>query len=152
MPLVLGRRRASVGTCSCTFERSGGISADVLETRSFAFYRHNHDSPFVLRRSYRVQGGPAVVGSGVLSAWNNGAVVCQKPAHECVAPFVPTSATWPTVQGRGVGVRWAQPFVTGCRFPFRRLSREKLSPRPNGVSGRNCQGQTQLRRSTYTIQ
>lgn len=119
-------------------------------TRSLAFYRRNHDPPFALRRSFRT-GRSRNSRVARASAPSHGAVAGRKPTRMCVAPFIPTSATWPTVQGRGVGVRWAQQFVTGCRSTFRQPRGEKPSPRPNGVGGRKCRAQTQLRRSPCTI-
>ncbi|KAL3192753.1 hypothetical protein MRX96_058804 [Rhipicephalus microplus] len=52
LPRMAGRRRPIVGSSSCTLERSGGHSAGVSRTRSLAYYRRNHGSSFVLRRSF----------------------------------------------------------------------------------------------------
>lgn len=144
------RRRAIVGPRSCALERTGGHSAAVP-------FRQRAASPStdVTDRSRSafppVLGGPATAGQGRPSASSHGAVAGRKPTQMCVTPFIPAFATWPTVQGRGVGVRWAQQFVTGCRSTFRQPRGEKPPPHTNGGGGRKCRAQTQLRRSPFTI-
>ncbi|KAL1469373.1 hypothetical protein MTO96_025097 [Rhipicephalus appendiculatus] len=112
-------------------ERAASPSTDVTTTR-----RSCSAAPDVL-------GGPATVESRVSSARSPAAVAGRKPTQMCVTPL-PTSATWPTVQGRGVGVRRAQQFFKGCRSTFRQPRGEKPPPRTNGGGGRKCRAQTQL--------
>ncbi|KAL3243049.1 hypothetical protein MRX96_020724 [Rhipicephalus microplus] len=54
-------------------------------------------------------------------------------------------------RSRGVGVRWSQHFVTGCRSTFRQPRGEKPSSHPHWVSDRKCRAQTQLRRLPFKI-